>query len=418
MISVLEQLKAQKITIEQASIILNCSKRTVFRLRNRYSTEGAGGLIHKNKGRASIKAIPQETLAILEELLAGDFKGFGPTFVKRKIAEPPYNIKMSRETIRQFCKKKGFVIQTRKRSPYRSKRPRKCRFGDMWQLDGSYHDWFEGRAAYCSLIAIVDDATSAIIGLQFHNREATRAVMATLKEAFQHIGAPRTLYTDQHSIYRMPNRAARERGEKSELEKACAKLGITVVHANSPQAKGRVERKFRVLQDHLVKELTLRRISTIEEANTYLRTVFIAEHNKAYAVAPLITENGHLPITDFNLDEILTVNTTRILKKDWTLSYKDKLYQLHKDQPIAISPGDTILVRSYLDYSLKFFKESKELKATTVNNFHTGQEQTLFTDLPVLVPNQMTPKPRASFFLPDEPPIGYRLGGTQRRGIK
>jgi hypothetical protein len=394
MIQALEQLKNKKITIGKASIILNCSKRTVFRLQKRY-LQGPENLIHKNKGRPSHRATNPAWLTKIEELMNGDFKGFGPTFVQNKLAQNPYNICLSRETIRKFYKKKGFSINTRKRSPYRSKRPRKCQFGDMWQLDGSYHDWFSGRAPWCSLIAIVDDATSALIGLQFHNHESTVAVMKTLKPAFVNIGIPHQLYTDKHSIYRIANHDARERGELSELEKACQKIGLKIIHAHSPQAKGRVERKFRVLQDWLVKELSLRGISSMDEANAFLEE-FLLSHNKAFAKNPLIPGSSHRSAEPFNLDEILTINETRVLKKDWTLQYQTTSYQLHKEQPTRLTPGDKITVRTYWDGTIKFFKKNHLLSAT------------LIIDRPVLVPNHMTPKPRTPFFLPTDPPRGYR----------
>lgn len=360
MIQALEQLKAQKITIKQAAIMLNCSKRTVYRLKKRYEVDGVAGLLHKNKGKVSPRRITDDCLDRVRMLMKEEFVGFGPTFVQRKLKQSPYNISIGRETLRKLFHKDGYFIKKRKRLGYRSKRPRKNHYGAMWQGDGSLHLWFEDRGEKCTLILFIDDATSKIIGAQFHESESTFAVMSTLKSCFLETGLPQAIYTDKHSIYRITDQAARERGEQSSFQKACGKLGIEVIHANSPQAKGRVERVFRTLQDHLVKELRLRGISTREEANAFMAT-FITEHNQEYAQEPLFPENMHRSAGLYDLDSILTTDEERKLNKDWTITHNQCIYQLHKEQIMRLYPGDVITVRTYLDQSIKLFKKEKPL---------------------------------------------------------
>jgi len=394
MIQLLEQIKTRKLTVAEASKRLGYTERQMYRLKARYTTEGPLGLIHKGKGVESKRKTDQSLWAVVDPLIFGILRGFGPTLVSEKLLEL-YQIRLSRETIRKRQQVLGAQVKTRKRSPYRSKRPRKNYFGQLVQLDGSPHDWFEGRAPKCTLIVAVDDATKMLMTLFFAPQESTFAVMQALKLYFDKHGVPEEFYTDRHSVYYVSDSLAREVGARTDLEKALFKLGSSIVHANSPQAKGRVERANGTLQDRLIAELRLRNICSIEEANNYLPT-FIESYNRRFAEPALFPENRHRPIDPYNLDEILVSEETRQVHRDWTLLYQSKIYQIHKDQTIRIAPKDKILVRSYPDGTLKFFKKEHVLGVTQI------------IERPVFEAAHMPQKPRPPFLPSDMPPIGYR----------
>ena len=394
MIQLLEQLKLRKITIEEASIQLGMSQRQIYRLKKRYAGGGAPSLIHRGRGKKSTKKIPQHTWEKVDDLIKKQLAGAGPTFIAEKCKEL-FDITLSRESIRKHMHSYGFILKTRKRYPYRSKRPRKMNLGSMAQLDGSFHHWFGDAGPQCSLIVIVDDATSMILGLFFAPHESTFAVMQALTQYFKSHGLPQAIYTDKHSIYRINDQAARERGALTNLEKALKKLGVELIHAHSPQAKGRVERMNASLQDRLVLEMRLRGIVTIEDANAYVPQ-FIEAYNKQFAKQPLLLENKHRPFVGYDLTELFVMEEERKLQRDWTIRYNSATYQVHRHQPVRLKPKDNIIARAYPDGTLKFFYKNHQLEASLI------PENTLFEV------SNIPQKARAPFFLPDTPPLGFR----------
>jgi len=398
---ILDQVICGTTTAELAALKLKISQRTLYRRLKRYRAEGAAGLIHRNKGRESHRKVPESTWSKIEIILKNELSGFGPSHAQEKLAQEPYNIVISAESLRRRMRKLGFPLKKRRsRSPYRSKRPRKPYFGQLIQLDGSTHDWFGPRGPRCTLIALIDDATSKIVSLWFAPAESTFAVMEALKIYLTSYGIPLALYTDQHSIYRVTTKNAREAGALSQVELACKKLDIEVIHANSPQAKGRVERLFGFLQDRLVSELAYRAISSIDEANKVLPEL-TELLNKRYEKAPLLAGDANRPLAQHNLREILTINETRQLQNDWTFQYYDAFYQALKEQSIRLEPKENITIRTYPDGSKSFLARNKFIQVKRIAPII----RVLKTHPSVTKPK----KPKDPFrFLSDAPPLGYK----------
>ena len=245
-----------------------------------------------------------------------------------------HGITISAETVRGWLLAKGVTHFQRRKRPHRAWRERKAHVGELVQLDGSHHDWLEGRGPRCVLMAYIDDASSRV-SARFYEYEGTIPAMDSFERYVRRYGVPHSVYTDKHTTYRAlgePTVAQQLAGEKpqSQFERALAELGVTVIHAHSPQAKGRVERLFKTVQDRLVKELRLAGVSTLEAANQFLEG-YLPIYNRRFAVPPAQAADLHRPRpAPRELDRILCLKTTRCLRKDFTIAYQGGLYQIHE----------------------------------------------------------------------------------------
>ena len=284
--------------------------------------------------------------SLLRGASRNELKGFGPTLTSEKLKEFE-GIIISKETLRQEMIKES-LWETKKRKPkYRSQRPRKLHFGEMTQLDGSPHDWFEGRGPKCTLLVFIDDATSALLWLEFATSESTEAAFSAAKAYIEKYGRPISLYVDYGSVWSV-NTNNQDREKITQFERAMQELSVTVIHARSPQAKGRVERANKTLQDRLVKEMRLAGISTIEAANAFVQNFYIPKHNAKFAIEALCKENVHRSIEDFDMEKIFCMKEERLLQNDFTIRYKNRVFQLHKDQRTIIRPKNRIIVSENL----------------------------------------------------------------------
>jgi len=321
----------------EAAEQLGLSDRQVRRIVRRVEKEGDRGVIHRLRGRESRRRIRPERREHVLELCRSVYKGFGPVFASEKLAERD-GIKISDETLRKWLHAEGLMESSRKRRPHRQWRERKRRFGEMIQLDGSHHAWLEERGPVCVLMGYIDDATGKKHG-RFYEYEGTVPALDSLKRYIRRYGIPGSVYVDRHSTYRTTRPA--NLGEQlaneevqSAFEKAAARLGIKVIHAQSAPAKGRIERSFRTDQDRLVKELRLQNIGTLAEANEFLEGYW-GRHNRRFSVAPVEAEDFHRPIgTGVNLDALLSVRTERTVRKDGTIAHQGRWYQL-VDRPLG-----------------------------------------------------------------------------------
>ncbi len=241
-------------------------------------------------------------------------------------------IKLSKETLRNWLIKEGLRERQRRRKKYRQWRERKHCFGERVQLDGSHHPWFEDRGPECVLEGYIDNATSNKYG-QFYKYEGTMPAFDSLKRYIKRNGIPHSIYLDKHSTYKSTKKPIIEdqlnnRKFLSQFERAAKELGIIVSHANSPQAKGRIESSFRTDQDRLLKEMRLRNISTIKEANKFLKSYW-PRHNKRFTVNPLKEDKMHRPVPkSMDLDAILCRKTEHFLRNDFTIAHNKRLYQI------------------------------------------------------------------------------------------
>lgn len=326
-LSVVESILAKRLTQAKGAAQLQLSTRQVKRLVRAYRLQGAAGLQSKHRGRRANNAISdtvrQQALALIKQRYAD----FSPTFAHQKLTEQ-HGFIFSVETLRQWMIAEGYwQPKVRRKAAIHQSRPRRACLGELIQIDGSPHVWFEGRAPECTLIVFIDDATGRLMALRFAPAETTQAYMETLQHYCQQHGRPVALYSDKHSIFRVnqPN----NEGQITQFTRAIKTLDIEPIHANTPQAKGRVERANQTLQDRLVKEMRLLGIDNIDDANAFLPR-FIDDYNQRFAVAPRCQENAHRPVlhTCDELALIFSLHYPRKLSKNLTCQFQNRQYQL------------------------------------------------------------------------------------------
>jgi transposase len=313
--------------------LLDVCERQVRRMVGRVRAVGDEGVIHRLRGRRSHKAIGDEVRCRVLRLCRTRYEGFGPTLASEKLGELD-GIEVSRETLRVWFREEEIEYRKRRLRPHRQWRERKRYFGEMVQMDGSHHDWFEGRAPWCVLMGYVDDATGNVFA-RFYEYEGTMPAMDSLRRYFRRYGMPETVYLDKHSTYKLSGKNTIEaelRGEEllSEVERALKELGVRVIHADSPQAKGRIERLFRTFQDRLVKEMRLVGAKSIEEGNRFLEG-YLPVYNKRFRVLAVGKADLHRPVPKgVRLERVLCRKTERCLRNDHTVAHDGKLYQVEE----------------------------------------------------------------------------------------
>ena len=326
-LKVMEKLLAKEIKQHEASKILKLGRRQIIRLLKDYRRYGENGLISKRRGKPSNNRICKEDKKNILEIVREKYIDFGPTFLSEKLEEN-HNIFISDETLRNWLIEENiWVTKHRKKAHIHQVRERRSCFGELVQIDGSPHDWFEGRGEKCCLLVFIDDATSKIVNLRFEKSETTAGYFRAMREYINKFGLPMALYSDRHGIFRI-NMPETKHDGITQFERAMKELGIETICANSPQAKGRVERANSTLQDRLVKEMRLLGISDMETANAYLPE-FMEKHNKKFAVEPKSSNDAHVKLKDnTNVDLIFCLKNERKLSKNLELSYNNIIYQV------------------------------------------------------------------------------------------
>ncbi len=333
-ITIMDNLIVKRIKQKHASKQLGISIRQVQRMVKRYKRDGVAGLIHKSRGRVGNRAMNEAQKDQIVLLIKKQYPDFGPTLAAENLFERD-GISVSEEKVRLLMIQEGlWKARARKHVVIHTYRERRSCVGELIQLDGSPHPWFEDRAPKCTLIAYIDDATSRIMDGAFMDYEGTFTLFETTEHYLKTYGKPVIFYVDKHSTFNINRQATIEEELKdqkplTQFGRAMDQLRIGLILANSPQAKGRVERLFETLQDRLVKELRLEGISTKEEGTKYFREVYIPRHNAKFAVLPKDPKNLHKAMTPMtNLARIFTVQTKRIISKALVVQYKNTRYQL------------------------------------------------------------------------------------------
>jgi len=351
-IRVLEEIVLQTLTYKKGSEILGLSERQLYRIVKRFKIEGYSGIIHRSRGKPSNHGYPEEIKTEVIEIYRKNYSDYGATLFSEQL-EKRHSISINNETIRRWLRNNGINSNERKKRPHRKRRERKTAIGEMVQFDGSHHDWFEGRGEKCCLFVCIDDASSRTY-LMFSPTENTESAMRCKWEYIEKYGIANSLYTDRHSVYY-------EEGKLTDFGKALLKLGIKIIYAKSPQAKGRVERNNRTYQDRLIKELRRLGISTIDEANKFLRESFIDELNAKFSV------NNELPDIHRKANVICLKNvfcheTERQVKNDYTITINGQYIQLEKSDVPLPAPKQDVIIRKYLDDTVSIFYNEQELK--------------------------------------------------------
>ena len=321
----------KRIKQREAAEVLELSQRQIRRLVKRVREESDKGIIHRLRGTKSHRAIAERIKSKALSLCRGIYAGFNPTFASEKLFERN-KIKIGRETLRQWFIAENIPYEKRKARPHRRWRPRKAYCGEMIQMDGSHHDWFEGRRPACVLMGYIDDATSRVYA-RFYEYEGTMPAMSSFKLYALKYGLPQSVYLDRHPTYKGSKKPTIEdelmnREALSQFGRALNELGVDLIHAQSAPAKGRVERLFKTFQDRLIKEMRLRGIKNIVEGNEFLKT-YLPVFNKRFNVVPLENADLHRPLPKgIELDKILSVKTPHSLRNDFTVAHEGKLYQV------------------------------------------------------------------------------------------
>lgn len=363
---IINQLIEKQINGTIAAKLLGLSVRQTKRLKARVVKEGAQGILHRNRGKESNRKIKSAILEKAKKLLKENYSDFGPTFAQEKLEEI-HKIKMSVESVRTIMTEEELWKPKvrRENGEYRTWRPRKECYGEMQQFDGSYHKWFEDRGEELCLLASIDDATGKITRAVFEDNEGVHAVFRFWRTYVEKLGKPLAVYLDRYSTYKVNHKNATDNHELlTQFQRASKELGIRLISAYSPQAKGRIERLFGTLQDRLVKELRVRGISDVETANKFLEEVFIPEFNARFSVVSAKQDDLHRPLSESEkniLSSIFSVRSTRIVNNDFTIQFKNQWYQLEKVQPLTVLRKDTVTVEERLDGTVHLGMRNKTL---------------------------------------------------------
>jgi hypothetical protein len=357
---VIQKVLERVIKQVDAAEVLSLSSRQIRRIVKRIKVEGDGGIVHKSRGRTSNRRIPDKIRNKVLRLYRKKYEDFGPTLASEKLLERD-GVGISDETLRLWLMESGDWKKSRKARGHRQWRQRKDHYGEMVQMDGSHHDWFEGRAPGCVFMGYIDDARGEAFG-RFYPYEGTIPAMDSFKRYIKRNGLPMSVYLDKHTTYKSTAKPTIQdeldnSQPLSEFERALKELGVKLIHANSPQAKGRIERLFKTLQDRLVKEMRLRGIRTIEEANHFLEQ-YLPVYNKRFAVCAKGKDNLHRPVgREVDLDGILCMKTERTLRNDFTVAHNNKLYQI--EDHIHTSK---VIVEDRLDGSVRITYKNRVLR--------------------------------------------------------
>jgi len=350
-VEVLARVKAGALTVTSAAVLLRVGYRHAKRLVRRYRARGAKGLRHGGVGRRSNRACPEAQRTRVVALIREKYSGavgvrFGPTLATEHLASEDGEV-VSVDTVRRWMLAEGLWSRARKGAPHRQRRERNAHFEELVQLDGSFHLWYEDRAPQGCLMTLVDDATSRTWG-RLGDQETIWAAVAVLRGWITQHGVPLALYTDWKNVYvRAPTHGEQAAGvvPVTQFGRMCGALDIQIIAANSPQAKGRVERNHGTQQDRLVKTLRRLAISGASPANVFLETTHWADHNARFAEAPASSENFHRRAPSrAALDAVFQIETTRVVSNDWVVQYHARHFQLGRQSAYAPARS-TVLVR-------------------------------------------------------------------------
>jgi hypothetical protein len=336
-VGVMARVESGELKLVDAGRLLRVSYRQAKRLRQSYRERGAIGLKHGNAGRRSHNAVGEKERTEILRLVREHYGGavgerFGPTLAAEHL-EQEHGYKVQAETLRRWMLGAGLWSRARHRKPYRQQREAKKHFGELVQLDGSHHRWLEGRGPKGCLMNLVDDAT-ARAAMRMEPEETIWGAVRVLRSWIERYGVPQALYVDRKNIYVRPATGQeRNTGEQplTQFGRMCAQLGIRIIAAGSPQAKGRVERAHGTHQDRLVKKLRVNKISTQEETNRFLQGEYVEQHNRKYGRAAVQPADYHRAAPSAEqLERIFRLEQERVISNDWVVRYRNRYLQLQR----------------------------------------------------------------------------------------
>ena len=362
-LKIMPKVLDRQLTQAKAGEVLGISERQVRRLVKRIREQGAKGLVHRNRGRPSPHKMPKERENVIGLVIEENYHDFGPTLASEKLWER-HGIKVGREKLRQIMISKGIWCVRRKRREAHQWRERKHYYGEMIQMDGSHHDWLEGRGPEMVLMGYVDDATGRAYG-RFYDYEGLYPAMDSFERYIRRYGLPVSVYLDKHSTYktmRQPDLDELLRGETAATQygRACRELGVEVIHAHSPQAKGRIERAFGTLQDRLIKEMRLASISIKEEANEFLDR-YLPIYNKRFGKEPLREADLHRRLPrGVRLRDIFCIKGKRTITNGYIVKWRGRMFLI--ENPTIVQRRRKVEIREHFDGKISIKLNGKYLK--------------------------------------------------------
>lgn len=363
-LGVLAQVKTGKLSVTSAAEVMGMSVRQARRVWKRYQANGDEGLVHRLRGRAGNRGLKASAKQAVLALYRERYADFGPTLAAEKLSEQGHEI--DHETLRRLLLKEGLWSRGRRRKAHRSRRERRECLGEMEQMDGSHHDWFEGRGPWCVLMVMIDDATGRTFA-RFFEGETTAAAMEVFGAYVRRYGLPMSLYVDRDSIYRSDRQGTveeelRAQGPATQFGRAMKELGVELILAHSPQAKGRVERMNGTLQDRLVKELRLAGISDVAAANVFLSRTFLPALNRKFMVKAKQPADVHRRVPGgMKLDEVLCFQEQRTVSNDWCVSWRNRIFQLDRRHEALGLAGRKVIVREKLNGAIQVVSNGHRL---------------------------------------------------------
>jgi transposase len=368
-LEVLSRVKSRELSLVKAAEVLAISYRQAKRLWARFQEEGDAGLLHRLRGRVSNRHVQPLRKEQALELYREKYTGYGPTLASEWLDRED-GLAVPVSTLRVWLCAAGLWQRQRRRKLHRRRRPRRDHLGELVQMDGSHHDWFEGRRGTAVLMVMIDDATSRTYARFFEN-ESWHSAATTLRRYTARHGLPRALYVDQHSIYRAdweptPDEIFTGIEPKTQFGRALHELDVELILAHSPQAKGRVERVNRTLQDRLVKELTRAGISGLEVANRFLEETYLSRFNQQFGKPATKSANLHRLVTDERVLRVLSLQQDRVLQPDWTVRWHNGFLQLPRATAEYVQPGQRVVMSEQLDGQLCVFVGNQQLTWSNV----------------------------------------------------
>lgn len=345
---VLAALADGSMSLSDATAKLGLSDRQMRRVRRRHAKDGDGGLVHKLRGKGSNRKTPAAVREKVVGLCRREYVGFGPTLISEYLLKLNEPVSLSHDTLRRWLGAEGLMPVRRRRGKHRSRRERRSRLGELVQMDGSWHDWFEGRGPWCCLMVMIDDATGQVLA-RFYEKETLAAAFDVFGRYAAMQGLPVSLYVDRAGIYRSDKAPTLEQelaGERplTQFGRAMKRLDVELILANSPQAKGRVERMNRTLQDRLVKAMRLAGVSDIASANRLLDESFLESFNERFTVAAGEAIDAHRACA-VELDAVLCEHHERAVGRDWCVQWRGRLLQIDKrHEPLSLA-GKRVTLR-------------------------------------------------------------------------
>ena len=371
-LELIQRIRGGILTVVEAAALLRLSRSQVHRLLQAYDLDGADGLVSKKRGRPSNRRHSEDFRNLVLDLVREHYGDFGPTLAAEKLLER-HRIAVSKETLRQWMMEAGLWVSRRehKKRVFQPRGRRDC-FGELVQIDGSLHWWFENRGPKCALLVYIDDATGKLLHLRFAGSENTFDYLHATKAYLQQWGKPIAFYSDKHGVFRTTHASKKDRTSGlTQFGRALYELNIDIICANTPQAKGRVERANQTLQDRLVKELRLRGIDTIAAANAYAPE-FMADFNRRFGKAPRNPKDMHRPFAAHeNLDGAMCRKEIRKLSQSLTLRYDKVMFILDPTDLATALAGKKVIVCDYPDGRLEVTHEGTSLPYRTFDTLRS-----------------------------------------------